>query len=91
MAITLGNEVLIAERADLVRGRRVGLITNPSGVNARLEATTDALLRAGIRLAGTDRVRQAIDAGAGAEEIVASFEPDIRAFAEMREAYLMYA
>jgi uncharacterized protein YbbC (DUF1343 family) len=42
------------------------------------------------RLMGTDRVRQAIDAGASAEEVAAGFEPDVRAFAEMREAYLLY-
>jgi uncharacterized protein YbbC (DUF1343 family) len=50
MPISLGNEVLLAERFGLVRGRRVGLITNPSGVNARLEATADALLQSGVNL-----------------------------------------
>ncbi len=50
MPISLGNEVLLEERFGLVRGRRVGLITNPSGVNARLEATADVLLRSGVRL-----------------------------------------
>ncbi len=38
-----GVEVLLEKRLDLIRGRRVGLITNPSGVTAELKSTIDVL------------------------------------------------
>ncbi len=38
-----GIEVLLSERMDLIRGKRVGLITNPTGVTADLISTIDAL------------------------------------------------
>jgi uncharacterized protein YbbC (DUF1343 family) len=42
--VVLGNERLLqGEYVSLVRGRRVGLVTNHSGVNRRLQATTDVL------------------------------------------------
>jgi len=41
--VKLGIDVLLEKRLDLIRGRRVGLITNPSGVNGRLESTADLL------------------------------------------------
>ncbi len=49
--VTLGIEVLIAERLDLIQGKNVGLITNPSGVDGRLNSTV-AILRGlpGVRL-----------------------------------------
>ena len=34
----LGVEVLFAEKLDLIRGRRVGLITNPTGVDVRFRS-----------------------------------------------------
>ena len=37
----LGVDVLFEKRLDLVKGKRVGLITNPSGINGRLELTAD--------------------------------------------------
>ena len=37
----LGVDVLFEKRLDLVKGKRVGLITNPSGINGRLESTSD--------------------------------------------------
>ena len=40
--VVLGCERLLAD-ADLIRGRRVGLITNHSGVDARLQSTADRL------------------------------------------------
>ena len=42
------------------------------------------------RLAGTDRLRQAIDAGAGVEEIVSGWEEDLENFKRVRERYLIY-
>jgi len=41
--VKLGIDVLLEKRLDLLRGRRVGLITNASGVNGRLETTADLL------------------------------------------------
>lgn len=38
-----GIEVLLEERLDLIRGKRVGLITNPTGVTSQLVSTIDAL------------------------------------------------
>jgi len=42
-AVKLGVEVLLEEKLDLIEGKRVGLITNPTGVNSRLESTIDLL------------------------------------------------
>ena len=41
--VQLGCERLFAAEADRIRGRRVGLITNHSGVDALLRATADKL------------------------------------------------
>ncbi len=41
--VKLGNEVLVQTRFKALAGKRVGLITNPSGVNSRLESTIDVL------------------------------------------------
>ena len=41
--VRLGIEVLLDERVDLLRGKRVGLITNPSGVDGNLVPTADRL------------------------------------------------
>ena len=41
--VTLGVEVLLAERADLLAGKRVGLLTNPAAVNRDLQTTLDLL------------------------------------------------
>lgn len=49
--VLLGVEVLLSERLDLVRGKRVGLVTNPSGVDGELVPTVDRLHRAeGVEL-----------------------------------------
>jgi uncharacterized protein YbbC (DUF1343 family) len=46
-----GVEVLLTERLDLIMGKGVGLITNPTGVNGNLESTVDLLHRTpGVRL-----------------------------------------
>ena len=41
--VKLGIDVLLEKRIDLLAGRRVGLITNPSGVDGRLRSTADLL------------------------------------------------
>jgi uncharacterized protein YbbC (DUF1343 family) len=42
------------------------------------------------RLAGTDLLRQAIEAGAGADEIRSGWREDLEAFRQVRERYLIY-
>jgi uncharacterized protein YbbC (DUF1343 family) len=50
--VQLGNEVLAAKGFKVLRGKRVGLITNPSGVNRNLQSTVDVLRAApGVTLA----------------------------------------
>ncbi len=43
--VTLGIEVLLADGAAGLSGKRLGLVTNPSGVDSRLVATADRLAR----------------------------------------------
>jgi len=43
VAPRLGIEVLLDERIELLRGRRVGLVTNATGVDSRLRSTVDLL------------------------------------------------
>ncbi len=45
-----GIEVLLSDSLHLVRGRKVGLLTNQTGVDRRGEQDVERLLRAGIRL-----------------------------------------
>lgn len=47
-----GVEVLLTEQLDLIKGKRVGLITNPTGVTSQLVSTIDALsAQPGVTLA----------------------------------------
>src|SRR5580693_9133078 len=39
--VKLGDEVLFEKRLDLVRGKRVGLITNPSGLDSKLNSIVE--------------------------------------------------
>lgn len=49
--VTLGNEMLVQTKFKALAGKRVGLVTNPSGVNSRLESTIDVLrLAPGVKL-----------------------------------------
>ena len=43
--VKLGLEVLLSERVDLIRGKRVGLITNQTGVDSQLRSNIDLLYR----------------------------------------------
>ena len=45
MPVQLGIDVLLGEVPAVLRGKRVGLITNPTGVDGRLRPTVE-LLRA---------------------------------------------
>lgn len=44
-SVTLGNERLLSEFSHLIDGKRIGLVTNQTGVNSRGESTVDILLR----------------------------------------------
>jgi uncharacterized protein YbbC (DUF1343 family) len=49
--VKLGNEVLAASGFKVLKGKRVGLITNPSGVNRNLDSTLEILRAApGVNL-----------------------------------------
>src|SRR3954465_13975379 len=49
--VKLGNEVLAENGFKVLKGKRVGLLTNPSGVNRNLETTIDVLRAApGVKL-----------------------------------------
>ena len=49
--VKLGNEVLAGGGFNALQGKRIGLITNPSGVNRNLESTVDVLRAApGVNL-----------------------------------------
>jgi uncharacterized protein YbbC (DUF1343 family) len=51
MSVLFGIDVLRSQRLDLIAGRRVGLISNASGVTSDLTSTVDALRRApGVQL-----------------------------------------
>jgi uncharacterized protein YbbC (DUF1343 family) len=61
--VRLGNEALAASGFEELRGKRVGLLTNPSGVNSRLETTADVLRRAaGVKLVALFAPEHGIDA-----------------------------
>ncbi len=45
MAIRIGVEVLLTERVDLIRGKRVGLVAHPASVLPNLQNTVDVLFR----------------------------------------------
>ena len=46
-AVKLGLEVFLESRLDLVKGKKVGLITNPTGVDGRLKSDIDLLRQSG--------------------------------------------
>ncbi len=49
--VKLGNEVLVQDNFKVLRGKRIGLITNPSGVSRNLDSTIDVLRSApGVQL-----------------------------------------
>jgi uncharacterized protein YbbC (DUF1343 family) len=46
--VELGNEVLAKSGFKVLKGKKVALITNPSGVNSQLKQTVDILHRSGV-------------------------------------------
>jgi uncharacterized protein YbbC (DUF1343 family) len=69
--VTPGIDVLLEEKLDLLRGRRVGLITNPTGVDQRLVSTVDRLRAApGVTLAALYGPEHGVRGNAQAGEYV---------------------
>ncbi len=66
-----GLEVLLDSRLDLIKGKRVGLITNPTGVDSRLRSGIDLLSRAeGVKLVGLYGPEHGVRGNAQAGEYV---------------------
>jgi uncharacterized protein YbbC (DUF1343 family) len=73
-ALRLGNERLMEEYHHLIAGKKVGLVTNQSGVNTRGESTIDVLVRdASVRLVALYGPEHGIDGTAKAGEYVESW------------------
>lgn len=66
----LGIEVLLEEHDELVRDRRVGLITNPTGVDAELVSIVGRLREAGVQLAALYGPEHGVRGNAQAGEYV---------------------
>lgn len=72
--VKLGSEVLMSSQHDLIEGKRVGLVTNQSGVNSRGESTIEILSRdQTIQLVALYGPEHGIDGQAPAGEYVASY------------------
>lgn len=72
-----GVEVFLAERLDLVAGKRVGLVTNPSGVDRNLESTAGLFHRAaGVKLTALYGPEHGVRGNAQAGEYVPFFRDE---------------
>jgi len=71
--VKLGNEVLAAGHFKVLQGKRVGLLTNPSGVNRHLDSTIDRLRAApGVKLVALFGPEHGVYGDVAAGEKVAS-------------------
>lgn len=76
VAFKLGNEVLMSKEENhvLIAGKRVGLVTNQSGVNSKGESTIDVLVKdSSLRLTALYGPEHGIDGQAKAGEYVESY------------------
>ncbi len=74
--VKTGLEVLLTERRDLLRGRRVGLVTHPAAVRPDLTGILDALLAAEVRVTALFGPEHGLDAaGADGAAISDSVDP----------------
>lgn len=62
--VKTGLQILLAERRDLLSGRRVGLVTHPAAVLRDLTGILDALLAAGLRVTALFGPEHGLDATA---------------------------
>lgn len=73
-SFSLGSEVLLSEERHLVEGRRVGLVTNQSGVNSRGQSTKELFFAAeDIDLKALYAPEHGLDGRAAAGEYVKSY------------------
>jgi len=73
-SVILGNEVLMSSRHDLIDGKKVGLVTNQSGVNSRGESMIEILSRdKSVQLVALYGPEHGIDGKALAGEYVESY------------------
>lgn len=73
----LGVEVLLSDRRGILRGRRVGLITNPTGVDGRLRSIVEAFRAAeDFRLVALFGPEHGVRGNAQAGEFVASYQDE---------------
>src|SRR5664279_1887533 len=74
--VKLGNEVLAADQFKVLRGKRVGLLTNPSGVNRHLVSTIDVLRAApGVKLVALFGPEHGVYGAVGALSLIHISEP----------------
>lgn len=75
-SVKLGVEVLLAKRLDLVRGKRVGLITNVSATDGRGRSDIDLLARApGVKLTALFAPEHGVRASLDMEDIPDAKDP----------------
>lgn len=76
-AVKPGLEVFLAERVDLVKGKKVGLITNPTGVDRRLRSSVDLLAaHPGVKLVALYGPEHGVRGNAQAGEYVPFYIDD---------------
>ena len=71
--IKLGIDVFVEKNLDMVKGKRVGLITNPTGVNKDLENTIDVLRDNGVNIVALYGPEHGVRGNAQAGEYVAFY------------------
>jgi uncharacterized protein YbbC (DUF1343 family) len=76
-AVKPGLEVFLTERVDLVKGKKVGLITNPTGVDRRLRSSVDLLAaHPGVKLVALYGPEHGVRGNAQAGEYVPFYIDD---------------
>jgi len=71
--VRLGIDVFVEKNLDVVKGKRVGLITNPTGVNGDLENTIDVLRNNGVNIVALYGPEHGVRGNAQAGEYVAFY------------------
>jgi uncharacterized protein YbbC (DUF1343 family) len=70
--VKLGIENLLENSLNLLSGKKVGLITSPTGLDSQLRSTVDLLFRSGVRLTGLYGPEHGVRGNAQAGEEVSS-------------------
>lgn len=80
-ALQLGVETLLRDRLGWLQGKRVGLVTNPTGTDARLRSTIDRLIaaerRGDFELTALYGPEHGVRGGAPAGEYVESYTDEV--------------